>query len=123
MWIFGWGAGRPVRKGVRGRPLDSSIANRGPAPRVFPGRSASYGTNGGASFSKKAIPTTAGISPAIAKTARSAMGEGCFLSRDHRERVGQAILPAAGFRAGQCRTWKGPAQPGLAAPHLTKDSV
>src|SRR6266853_1573052 len=103
------------------RPLDSSITNREPGPQAFPGRSASYGTNAGASFWKKAIPTIVGISPAIAKTARSAMGEGCFLSRDHRERVGQAILPA-GFRAGQCRTWKGPAQPGLAAPHLTKDS-
>ena len=32
------------------------------------------------------------------------------------ENVGQAILPAAGFQAGQCRTWKGPAQPGLTAP-------
>src|SRR5258708_30836066 len=104
------------------RPLDSSITNREPGPQAFPGRSASCGTNAGASSSKKAILTTVGISPAIAKTARSAMGEGGFLSRDHRERVGQAILPAAGFRAGQCRTWKGPAQPGLAAPHLTKDS-
>src|SRR5260370_38208140 len=104
------------------RLLDSNITNRGPAPRVFPGRSASYGTNVGASSSKKAIPTTAGISPAIAKTARSAMGEGCFLSGDHRERVGQAILPAAAFRAGQCRTETGPAQPGFAAPHLTHTS-
>src|SRR5258708_40263961 len=34
--------------------------------------------------------------------------------------VGQAILPAAGLQAGQCRTRKGPAQPGLAAPHLIR---
>jgi uncharacterized protein YggE len=34
--------------------------------------------------------------------------------------AGQAILPAAGFQAGRCPTWKGPAEPGLAAPHLTR---
>src|SRR5258706_10273797 len=104
------------------QPRDSSIMNREPGPRGYPGRSVSCGTNAGASFSREAILTIVGISRVIVRTVRSAMGEGCFLSRDHRERVGQAILPAAGFRAGQCRTWKGPAQPGLAAPHLTKDS-
>src|SRR5712692_10346331 len=32
--------------------------------------------------------------------------------------VGQAILRAADFQAGQCRTWKGPPQSGLAAPQV-----
>src|SRR6266481_5526910 len=58
------------------QPRDSSIMNREPGPRGYPGRSVSCGTNAGASFSREVIPTIAGISRVIVRTVRSAMGEG-----------------------------------------------
>src|SRR5258706_11175755 len=58
------------------QPHDSSTTNREPGPQAFPGRSASCGTNAGASFSREAIPTIAGISRVIVRTVRSAMREG-----------------------------------------------